>query len=54
MTKAPTPTEEPQKQRDITQTPPKTSITQRLQTDLGRSVIPKMSQCQDVAAPSVC
>ena len=38
MTKAPTPTEKPQKQRDNTQTPPKTSITQRLRTDLGRSV----------------
>ena len=38
MTKAPTPTEKSKKQRDNTQTPPKTSITQLLQTDLGRSV----------------
>ena len=38
MTKAPSPTEKPKKQRDNTQMPPKTSITQRLQTDLGRSV----------------
>ena len=38
MTKALTPTEKPQKQRDNTQTPPKTPISQRLQTDLGRSV----------------
>ena len=39
MTKAPTPTEKSKKQRDNTQrTPPKTSITQRLLTDLGRSV----------------
>ena len=37
MTKAPTPTEKPKKQRDNTQTPQKTSITQRLQTDLRRS-----------------
>ena len=32
MTKAPTPTEKPKKQRDNTQTPPKTSITQRIVT----------------------
>ena len=38
MTKAITPREKSKKQRDITKTPPKTSITQRLQTDLGRSV----------------
>ena len=38
MSKAPTPTEKPEKQRDNTKTPPKTSITQRLRTDLGRSV----------------
>ena len=38
MTKAPTPTEKSKKQRDNTKTPPKTSITQRLRTDLGRSV----------------
>ena len=38
MTKAPTPTEQSKKQRDNTQTPPKTSITQRLRTDLRRSV----------------
>ena len=39
MTKAPTPTEKAKKHRDKhKKTPPKTSITQRLQTDLGRSV----------------
>ena len=38
MTKGPTPTEKSKKQRDNTNTPPKTSITQRLWTDLGRSV----------------
>ena len=38
MTKVPTATEKSKKQRDNTKTPPKTSITQRLQTDLGRSV----------------
>ena len=38
MTKTPTPTEKSKKQRDNTKTPPKTSITQRLRTDLGRSV----------------
>ena len=38
MTKAPTPTEKSKLQRDSTKTQPKTSITQRLRTDLGRSV----------------
>ena len=38
MTKAPTPTEKSKKQRDNTKTPLTTSITQRLRTDLGRSV----------------
>ena len=38
MTKAPTPTEKSKKQRDNTKTPPKTSITQRLRADLGRSL----------------
>ena len=38
MTKAPTPTEKSKKQRDITKKLPKTSITQGLRTDLGRSV----------------
>ena len=38
MTKAPTPTEKSKKQRDNIKTPPKTLITQRLRTDLGRSV----------------
>ena len=38
MTKAPTPTEKSKKQHDNTKTPPKSSITQRLRTDLGRSV----------------
>ena len=37
MTKPPKPTEN-SKPKDNTQTPPKTSITQRLRTDLGRSV----------------
>ena len=37
MTKAPTPIENPKKQRDNTKTPTKTSITQRLRTDLGLS-----------------
>ena len=38
MTKVPTPTEKSKKQRDNIKTPPKTLITQRLRTDLGRSV----------------
>ena len=38
MTKAPTSTEKLKKKRDNTKTSPKTSITQRLRTDLGRSV----------------
>ena len=38
MTKAPTPTEKSKQQCDNTKTPPKSSITQRLRTDLGRSV----------------
>ena len=38
MTKDPTPTEKPKKQIDNVDTPPKMSITQRLRTDLGRSV----------------
>ena len=38
MTKAHTPTEKSKKQRDNTKTPLKTSITQRLRTDLGRSI----------------
>ena len=38
MTKAPTALEKAKKQRDNTQTPTKTSITQRLRTDLGLSV----------------
>ena len=38
MTKAPTPTEKLKNERDNTQMPTKTWITQRLQTDLGRSV----------------
>ena len=36
MTKAPHPQKNP-KSNDSTQTPPKTSITQRLRSDLGRS-----------------
>ena len=38
MTRAPTPTEKSKKQSDNTKTPPNISITQRLRTDLGRSV----------------
>ena len=38
MTKAPAPTEKSKKQRENTITPPKTSITQRLRTDIGRLV----------------
>ena len=38
MTEAPRPIEKPKKQRENTKTPPKTSIAQRLRTDLGRSV----------------
>ena len=38
LKKPPTPTEKAKRQRDNTQTQPKTSITQRLRTDLGRSV----------------
>ena len=38
MTKAPTPTEKSKKQRDNTKNAIKTSVTQRLRTDLGRSV----------------
>ena len=38
VTKTPTPTEQFKKQRDNIKTPPKTLITQLLQTDLGRSV----------------
>ena len=38
MTKARKPTEKSKKQPDNTKTPPKTSITQRLRNDLGRSV----------------
>ena len=38
MTKAPTPTQKSKKHRDNIKTPPKNSITQRLRTDLGRSV----------------
>ena len=38
MTKPPIPTENSKTKGQHTQTPPKTSITQRLGTDLGRSV----------------
>ena len=38
MTKAPTPTNKSKTKHDNTTTPPKTSITQPLRTDLGRSV----------------
>ena len=39
MTKAPIPTENPKTQSNNTKTPPKTWITQRLWTDLGRSAV---------------
>ena len=38
MTKAPKPTDKSKTQRDNTKTPPNTSITHRLRTDLGRPV----------------
>ena len=38
MTKPPIPTENSKTKGQHTQTPPKTSITQQLRTDLGRSV----------------
>ena len=38
VTKAPTPTEKSKEQRDNIKNASKTSITQRLRTDLGRSV----------------
>ena len=38
MTKPPIPTENSKTKGQYTQTPPKTSITQRLRTDLGRPV----------------
>ena len=38
MTNAPTLTEKSKKQRDNIKTPPKTSITEQLRTDIGRSV----------------
>ena len=38
MTQFPTPTEKSRKQRDNTNTQPKTSITQRLWTGLGQTV----------------
>ena len=38
MSKTPTFIENPKKQRDNIQTPPKISITQRLRTDVGRTV----------------
>ena len=44
-------TEIPKKQRENTKTPPKTSITQRLRTDLGRSVGGNDSHPTGVAKP---
>ena len=38
MTEAPTPRDKSKKQRDNIKTTPKTLITQRMRTDLGRSV----------------
>ena len=38
MTKTATPKEKSKKESDNTKTPPKNSLTQRLRTDLGRSV----------------
>ena len=45
MTKAPTPTEKSKKHCDNIKTPPKSSITQRLRTDLGRSVFTFFACC---------
>ena len=44
MTKAPTPTEKSKKQRENTNTQPKTLITQRLRADLGRVGITIVTQ----------
>ena len=45
MTKAPTPTEKIKKKCDNTKTQPKTSITQRLRTNVGRSLeVPTATQ----------
>ena len=45
MIKAPTPSEKSKKQQDDTKTPPKTSVTQLLRTDLVRSVgVPTVTQ----------
>ena len=53
MTKAPTLTEKPKKQRDNIQTPQKTSITQRYRTNLGRSVgITLATQLRDPNLPT--
>ena len=43
MTKAPTPTDKAKKQHENTKIPPKSSITERLRTDLRRSVGVKMN-----------
>ena len=52
MTKAPTPPEKPKKQHDNTQMPPKTSITQWLRTDLGRSVGVSIAGLRDPNLPT--
>ena len=51
MTKAPIPTETSNKQYESTKVPPKTSITQRLRTDLGRSGGGNDSHPTDVIKP---
>ena len=51
MTKAPTPAEKSKKQRNNTKTPPKTSITQRLRTDLGTVSLSNDSHPTDVVKP---
>ena len=51
MKKAPTPTEKSKKHRTNIKTKPKTSITQRLQTDLGRSVGVTAIKPTDVVKP---
>ena len=51
MTKAPTLTEKSKKHRDNTKTPQKTSITQRLRTDLERSVVGNDSHPTGVVKP---
>ena len=48
MTKAPTATEKSKKQRNNAKTLPKTSITQRLRTDIGRLVGVGVKRCKQL------